>query len=358
MSLNELEKLVTAKRITEQQLAKVPQIAENPSAINALIVGQDMELTQEQYEQQKQILRNNLSKIMQLNQIEEIINLGHVTPQNIYMINQMWDTFIQEVTTQFKTFNFSTFKTLFKNFVIKLIQPNDKEDIMNILEDIKNILRDRAMTERGAAPVVEHLIHTLNSEHLSLDELYHLEEELKQKKSLKEIMQNLDRMKSDPRHEHNALSQFFNDEQDRTNSQKDSVQQYYQNEEDIQHVAANATKRIMKKAVDKVQPEETSQEAADEAMNEVLKNVYASIRSPASGSSSSSSAAPSAFTIPADFKAYFPNTSTEGKITNVRGLNGAQRLYDSVKGKILMIDPAAGSISVNGLSEMYDIIEK
>ena len=95
---------------------------------------------------------------------------------------------------------------------------------MNILEDIKNILRDRAMTERGAAPVAEYLIHTLNSEHTSLDELYHLEEELKQKKSLKEILQNFDRMRSEPRHEHNALSQFFNDEQDRTNSQKHSVQ--------------------------------------------------------------------------------------------------------------------------------------
>ncbi|MFN9113922.1 MAG: hypothetical protein ACK5XN_27970, partial [Bacteroidota bacterium] len=119
------------------------------------------------------------SKVMQMSQIEEIVgDSGLVNEDNIYYINQMWDKFIKGITDEYKTVNFSTFKVLFEQFVKKIAQPNDKEELMNKIQDITNILREQSMTVRGLAPHAQRLLDLVQTKYVPYDTIDRIQQTL------------------------------------------------------------------------------------------------------------------------------------------------------------------------------------
>ena len=131
-SLNELESLVRASKIVERQLAK-NQINQDITSVPSLVVKENLQLTEAQYEEEKQKLRSKLSTVMKMDQIEEILNdQSLINIDNIYIVNEMFDKFIKDITKECKSIDLNTFKVLFTQFVRKLAQPNDTEEILNL----------------------------------------------------------------------------------------------------------------------------------------------------------------------------------------------------------------------------------
>lgn len=170
MSIREFRQLAKARAIVKDELSKIKLQDEkvNPALVQ---VEYAVQLSDAQFEDEKNILRSNLNKVMTLQQASEIVNDSDIiTKENIFVLNRSWDRFIQGVSKEFSNLTFDTFKTVLKTYLRRLAEPNDEQAQINRLSDIIDILEYQSMTINGLAPKVEQIKQILREKYISPDE--------------------------------------------------------------------------------------------------------------------------------------------------------------------------------------------
>ena len=166
MSLTNFKTLARAKQIIKDEVNKVKLNDEkvNPALVQ---VEYQVELSDQDFNEEKRKLRINLNKIMNLAQADEIVNdTDIITKENIYILNRSWNQFISGVTKDFSNLTFESFRTILKTFLERISEPNDQRAQLNKLADIVDILEEQAMTINGLAPTVERIKQILHKKPL------------------------------------------------------------------------------------------------------------------------------------------------------------------------------------------------
>ncbi|MFN9109681.1 MAG: hypothetical protein ACK5XN_06385, partial [Bacteroidota bacterium] len=178
MSIAEYKKLIRAEQIVKNELAKVQPPLE-PQKQTLVTVEGNIQLTDEQFVEEKRKLRSNLSTIMPMAQVDELANdTNLITKNNIYLLNRTWDKFIKGVTNEFSNITFDTFRSVLSAYLRRLYEPNEQQAQLNKLSEIVDTLREQAATVDGLAPKVEQIIQILARNPISAQGLDNIGQQL------------------------------------------------------------------------------------------------------------------------------------------------------------------------------------
>lgn len=170
MSIAELRKQSDANRIIKSELMKLKKAEiNNPVLQQDLIV--DAEIQVDDLNNARRILRKNLSSVMPMDKVDEIISDPNIVDDtNIQLINEKWKEFGRQLKDGTQKLSLDRFKVVFKDFIDKLTNPVDEQQLSK-LQFIEQALRDIALEQSRYAPVIEKVINDLKDTNLSIDDV-------------------------------------------------------------------------------------------------------------------------------------------------------------------------------------------
>lgn len=169
MSIAELKKQADANRIIKNELMKLKISAvSNPELQPDLLVDANLQL--DDLNEAKILLRKNLSSVMPIEKIDEIVNdASLVDDSNIQLINEKWKEFSRQLKDG-PRLSFDRFKEVFGTFVDNITNPMNEQQL-NKLQYIEQALRDIAMEQSNYAPKIQNIIDSLDSHNMTINSI-------------------------------------------------------------------------------------------------------------------------------------------------------------------------------------------
>lgn len=169
-SIAEIRRQADASRIIKGELVKLKkEEVTNPALQKDLLISADIQV--DDINEAKRILRKNLSTIMPMEKIDEIVSDPNlVDDSNIQLINESWKEFSRQLKDGTGKLSLDRFKVVFKKFVDELKDPVDEQQLSK-LQYIEQALRDIALEQSKYAPQIEKVINDLNDTNLSLSDI-------------------------------------------------------------------------------------------------------------------------------------------------------------------------------------------